>query len=210
MELAGDRPTDQIAFFLDPEAFQSSIGSRDQCLGRFPFVFGCAKDRTERKRPPSPELRSAWRRWLCAAWWNTLLRRTGHLFELPAAKATITTSRIAYRFLPPHSSSASRFTAGAFGYHQANDEPERTKMRDRLAREWPPIPPRRGMQSIGGRWTSSPQRQSQEPSQPQHSRTNKFSFQGPSCWSPPKTQPSIIYTKGQPPSLFILSFRQSS
>ena len=68
MELAGDRPTDQIAFFGDPEAFQSSIGRRDQCLGRFPFVLGCAKDRTERKRPPSPELRSAW---------NALLRRTG-------------------------------------------------------------------------------------------------------------------------------------
>ena len=87
MELAGDRPTDQIAF-LDLEAFQSSIGRRDQCLGRFPFVLGCAKDRTERKRPPSPELRSAWRRWLCAAWWNALLRWTGHLFELPAPNAT--------------------------------------------------------------------------------------------------------------------------
>ena len=88
MELAGDRPTDQIAFFLDSEAFQSSIGRRDQCLGRFPFVLECAKDRTERKRLPSPELRSASRRWLCAAWWNTLLRRTGHLFELPAPNAT--------------------------------------------------------------------------------------------------------------------------
>ena len=75
MELAGDRPTDQIAF-LDLEAFQSSIGRRDQCLGRFPFVLGCAKDRTERKRPPSPELRSAWRRWLCAAGGNTFLRQT--------------------------------------------------------------------------------------------------------------------------------------
>jgi hypothetical protein len=63
--------------------------------------------------------------------------------------------------------------------HSGN-EPERTKMRGRLAREWRPIPPRRGMQSIGGR-TSSQQHQFQEPSQPQHSRTNKFSFQGPSC-----------------------------
>src|SRR6516165_1377236 len=88
MELAGDRPTDQIAFFWDPEAFQSSIGRRDQCLGRFPFVLGCAKDRTERKRPPSPELQSASRRWLCAAWWNALLRWTGHLFELPSPNAT--------------------------------------------------------------------------------------------------------------------------
>ena len=59
MELARDQPTDQIVFSLDSEAFQSSIGRRDQCLGRFPFVFGCAKDRTERKRRPSPELRSA-------------------------------------------------------------------------------------------------------------------------------------------------------
>jgi hypothetical protein len=71
MELVRDRPTDQIAF-LDLEAFQSSIGRRDQC----PFVLGCAKDRTERKRPPSPELRSAWRRWLCAAGGKTFLRQT--------------------------------------------------------------------------------------------------------------------------------------
>jgi hypothetical protein len=87
MELAGDRPRDQFSLFLDSEAFQSSIGRRDQCLRRYSFDVGCAKDRTERKRPPSRELRSAWRRWLCAAWWNTLLRRTECLFE-PAPNAT--------------------------------------------------------------------------------------------------------------------------
>ena len=84
MELAGDRPRDQISLFSDSEAFQSSIGRRDQCLRRCSFDVGCAKDRTERKRRPSPELRSASRRGLCAARWNTSMRRTGHLFELPA------------------------------------------------------------------------------------------------------------------------------
>jgi len=42
------------------------------------------------------------------------------------------------------------------------------------------------MQSIGGGRTSSQQRQFQEPSQPQHSRTNKLYFQGPSCVAAPE------------------------
>jgi len=54
-------------------------------------------------------------------------------------------------------------------------------MRGRLAREWPPILPRRGMQSIGGGRTNNQQRQSQEPSQPQHSQTNKLYCQSSSC-----------------------------
>ena len=41
------------------------------------------------------------------------------------------------------------------------------------------------MQSFGGGRTSSQQCQFQEPSQPQHSRTNKFYFQGPSCVAAP-------------------------
>ena len=55
------------------------------------------------------------------------------------------------------------------------------------------------MQSIGGRWTNSQQHQFQEPSQPQNSRTNNKVLHVWSCMceSPPKTQPSIIYTKGQ-------------
>ena len=71
----------------------------------------------------------------------------------------------------PQSSSASRVTAGAFRFLtliQCGDrpltKPERITMRGRLAREWPPIPPRRGMQSIGGGRTSSQHCQSQEPS----------------------------------------------
>src|SRR5262249_46420727 len=71
------------------------------------------------------------------------------------------------------------------------NQPERTTMRGRLAREWPPTPPRRGTQSNGGRRTSSQPHQFQEASQPQHSRTNKLYFQAPSCVSPPKT-PSVI------------------
>src|SRR5215472_14860896 len=47
----------------------------------------------------------------------------------------------------------------------------------RLAREWPPIPPRRGKRSNGGHRTSSQKHQLQEASQPQHSRTNKLYFQ---------------------------------
>src|SRR5262249_50232322 len=47
-------------------------------------------------------------------------------------------------------------------------------MRDRLAKEWPPIPPRRGIQSIDARRTSSQQHQFQELSQPQNSRTNEL------------------------------------
>ena len=65
--------------------------------------------------------------------------------------------------------------------------------RGRLAREWPPIPPRRGMQSIGGRWTNSQQHQFQEPSQPQHSRPNKFSFQGPACVRAPRKHNPLSY-----------------
>ena len=61
------------------------------------------------------------------------------------------------------------------------NEPERTKMHGRLAREWPPIPPRRGIQSIGGGRTGSQQCQVQEPSLPQHSQTNKLYCQSPSC-----------------------------
>src|SRR5262249_25643951 len=71
-----------------------------------------------------------------------------------------------------------------------NDEPERARMRGRLAREWPPIPPRRGMQSNGGRRTSSQKHQLQEPSQPRCSRTHKLYFQGPSfARAPENTAP---------------------
>jgi hypothetical protein len=83
-----------------------------------------------------------------------------------------------------------------------NAEPKRTKMRDRLAREWPPIPPRRGMQSIGGGQTSSQQRQLQEPSQPQHSRTHKLYFQGPSYVRAPEDTALYNIYRGPSPSLF--------
>ena len=87
--------------------------------------------------------------------------------------------------------------SGTGSIHQASDGPERITMRGRLAREWSPIPPRKGMQSIGGCRTSSQQRQSQEPSQPQHSRTNKFFFQGPSCaGSSPQSDPESIARAG--------------
>src|SRR5262249_20692952 len=79
-------------------------------------------------------------------------------------------------------------------------------MRGRLAREWPPIPPRKGMHSIGGGRTSSQQRQFQEPSQPQHSRTHKLYFQQltiqkvifsscpawPSAWRKPMERRELI------------------
>ena len=51
------------------------------------------------------------------------------------------------------------------------------------------------MQSIGGR-TSSQQHQFQEPSQPQHSRTNKFSFQG-HVRAPENTALYNIYREGE-------------
>jgi hypothetical protein len=74
----------------------------------------------------------------------------------------------------------------SFRSRMFNDGLERTMMRGRPAREWPPIPPRRGMQSFGGGQTSSQQCQFQEPSQPQHSRTNKSYSQGPSSEPPPR------------------------
>ena len=55
------------------------------------------------------------------------------------------------------------------------------------------------MQSIGGR-TSSQQHQFQEPSQPQHSRPNKFSFQGPACVRAPENTTLYNIYKGPAPS----------
>src|SRR5215471_11139951 len=54
------------------------------------------------------------------------------------------------------------------------------------------------MQSIGGGRTSNQQRQFQEPSQSQHSRTHKLYFQGPSCVRAPKTQPASPPTIDRP------------
>jgi hypothetical protein len=52
------------------------------------------------------------------------------------------------------------------------------------------------MQSIGGCQTSSQQHQFQEPSQPQHSRTHKLYFQGPSCAGSPQSDPESIARAG--------------
>src|SRR5215813_2901801 len=74
---------------------------------------------------------------------------------------------------PPLASPLAR--SGFLPYAESGPrEPERTTMRDRLAKEWPPIPPRRGIQSIDARRTSSQQHQFQELSQPQNSRTNEL------------------------------------
>src|SRR5215471_14293786 len=80
------RPTDQISFFLRSEPFSSSIGKPDQRLYRFSFVAQCGKNFVRplypvtphpsvRRRPLSSELRSASRRWFCAAWRNASLRQ---------------------------------------------------------------------------------------------------------------------------------------